>query len=156
MIGYLIMKLKNQLTKQMINLSLQGTTKEQIIEELLDQLVASGKNIDRSAALSDLFERERKMSTGMQFGVAIPHAKTRAVNELVACIGISKEGVEFDSLDGEPARIFIMTLSSVDRTGPHMQFLAEVSMVLKTAEVRKRVIEAETPEELLMIFGVDA
>jgi PTS system nitrogen regulatory IIA component len=99
-------------------------------------------------------ERERKMSTGIQHGVAIPHAKTKAVKNLVACIGLKKEGVDFASLDGEPSRIFIMTLSPVDRVGPHVQFLAEISMVIKTEEAREHLLQAKSAQEVLSVFGL--
>jgi PTS system nitrogen regulatory IIA component len=109
---------------------------------------------DRDAVLSALMDRERKMSTGIQHGVAIPHGKTSAVKNLVACIGIKKDGVDFASLDGEPSRIFIMTLSPLDRVGPHVQFLAEVSMVIKTEEARERLLNAKTAQEVLAVFGL--
>lgn len=148
------MKLKNVLNEDMISIDLKGTEKQEIIEELLDILMRSGKVKDRDEALKALLEREEKMSTGIQYGVAIPHAKVAGVTELAACIGIKPEGVDFASLDGEPSRIFIMTLSSVNRTGPHVQFLAEISNVLKSKAVRQELIEAESKKEVLKIFGV--
>jgi PTS system nitrogen regulatory IIA component len=94
------------------------------------------------------------MSTGIQHGVAIPHVKTKAVKNLVACIGLKPEGVDFNSLDGEPSNIFIMTLSPTDRVGPHVQFLAEISKVITTADSRTKLLKAKTPQEVLSVFGV--
>ncbi len=148
------MKMKRLLREDLVSVDLAGKHKDEVISELLDLLMKSGKVSDRETALQDLLKREKQMSTGMQYGVAIPHAKTKAVKELVACIGIYREGVPFDSLDGEPSRIFIMMLSPVDRTGPHIQFLADVSMVLKSADARKRLAEAESAAEVLRVFGV--
>ncbi|HCG62774.1 MAG TPA: PTS sucrose transporter subunit IIABC [Sphaerochaeta sp.] len=148
------MKIKNILSPAVVTTSLKSTTKEGVISELLDLLVSAKLVTDRDAVLSALMDRERKMSTGIQHGVAIPHGKTSAVKNLVACIGIKKDGVDFASLDGEPSRIFIMTLSPLDRVGPHVQFLAEVSMVIKTEEARERLLNAKTAQEVLAVFGI--
>jgi len=148
------MKLKNILNEQVISTSLKGRTKEEIIKELLEILIATGQVSDANSAFEDLMEREQKMSTGIQHGVAIPHAKTKSVKKLMACIGIKKEGVDFASLDGELSKIFIMTLSPIDRVGPHVQFLAEISMVIKTQKAREAILEAKTTKEVLAVFGL--
>lgn len=148
------MNIKNILNPAVIRTSLQGTTKDEVIRELLDVLVAADLVSDRDEVYGALMERERKMSTGIQHGVAIPHAKTKAVKSLVACVGLKPEGVDFDALDGQPSRIFIMTLSPVDRVGPHVQFLAEVSMVIKTTEARERLLGAKSAKDVLAVFGL--
>jgi PTS system nitrogen regulatory IIA component len=137
------------LTKDTISLHLKGANKQAIIEELLDMLVASGKVENKAAALSAVMEREGKMSTGMKHGIAIPHGKTDAVRDLVACIGISDNPVNFEALDGEPCRIFIMTLSPLEKTGPHLQFLAEISLLFKSQEKRTEMLKAGSPEDIL-------
>ncbi|MDR2597957.1 MAG: PTS sugar transporter subunit IIA [Treponema sp.] len=147
------MNLKTVLTPDTIDLHLKGSSKEEIINELLDILVRTGKIQDRAAALSAVMDREEKMSTGMKHGIAIPHGKCASTQDLVACIGISEKPVDFDSLDHEPCRIFIMTLSPVEKTGPHLQFLAEVSLLFKSSEKRKEILEAKTPEEILKILA---
>jgi len=146
------MNLKNVLGRDTIRLHLTGTTKEEIINELLDILVQSGKIKDREAAFTAIMDRERKMSTGMKHGIAIPHGKSPTVHDLVACIGISDTPVDFDALDHEPCRIFIMTLSPIDKTGPHLQFLAEVSLLFKSSEKRAEILAAKTPEEVLRVL----
>jgi PTS system nitrogen regulatory IIA component len=147
------MNLKTVLTIETINLHLKGTTKEEIINELLDILVAANKIPDRTAAYNAVMDREQKMSTGMKHGIAIPHGKSPTIQDLVACIGISDKPVDFDSLDYEPCRIFIMTLSPVEKTGPHLQFLAEISLLFKSAEKRQEILAAKSPEELLRILS---
>lgn len=146
------MNLKSVLTTDTVNLHLKGKTKDEIIGELLDILVASGKVTDRAEALSCVLDRERKMSTGMKHGIAIPQGKTDSVSDLVACIGISDNPVDFDSLDQEPCRIFIMTLSPVSKTGPHLQFLAEVSLLFKSAEKRQDILSAKSKEDVIKIL----
>jgi PTS system nitrogen regulatory IIA component len=146
------MNLKTVLTVETINLHLKGSTKDQIINELLDILVSAGKIPHRDAALSAVMDREQKMSTGMKHGIAIPHGKSNTIQDLVACVGISTQPVDFDSLDHEPCRIFIMTLSPVEKTGPHLQFLAEISQLFKSSEKRQEILNAQTPEALIKIL----
>jgi PTS system nitrogen regulatory IIA component len=147
------MNLKTVLTQDTISLHLKGTTKEEIINELLDILVKENKVQDRKAALDAIMDREQKMSTGMKHGIAIPHGKSNTLENLVACIGISDTPVDFDALDHEPCRIFIMTLSPVEKTGPHLQFLAEVSLLFKSSEKRNELLNAKSPEEVLKVLS---
>jgi len=147
------MNLKTVLTKDTISLHLKGTTKEEIVNELLDILVAAKKISDRDAAFTAIMDREQKMSTGMKHGIAIPHGKSTTVNDLVACIGVSDTAVDFDSLDHEPCRIFIMTLSPLEKTGPHLQFLAEISLLFKSSEKRNEILNAASPEVVLRILS---
>lgn len=146
------MNLKTVLTTETVNLHLKGTSKEEIIDELLDILVQAGKVKDKAAARACVLDREHKMSTGMKHGIAIPHGKTDSVDDLVACMGISDNPVDFDSLDQEPCRIFIMTLSPVDKTGPHLQFLAEVSLLFKSAEKRQEILKSKDKSEVIRIL----
>jgi PTS system nitrogen regulatory IIA component len=147
------MNLKTVLSADTVNLHLKGSTKNEIINELLDVLVAAKKVTDRKAALNAVMDREQKMSTGMKHGIAIPHGKSATIQDLVACVGIAEKPVEFDSLDHEPCRIFIMTLSPVEKTGPHLQFLAEVSLLFKSAEKRQEILSATTVEAVLKILS---
>lgn len=146
------MNLKKILNTNLVELELRGDSKQEIIENLLDILVKTGKVKDRAMALTALLEREAKMSTGIQQGVAIPHGKTDAVNELLACVGIRKDGVDFEALDGIPSKIFIMTLSPLTRSGPHVQFLADISRVLTSEGMREKLIDADTKDELISLI----
>ena len=147
------MNLKSVLSKDTISLHLKGTTKDEIINELLDILVAAKKIENREVAFKAIMDRENKMSTGMKHGIAIPHGKSSSIRDLVACIGISDNPVDFDSLDHQPCQIFIMTLSPVEKTGPHLQFLAEISLLFKNSEKRKDILAASTPEQVLRILA---
>lgn len=142
------MNLKKVLSIETVWVDLHATTKAGIIEEMVDRLVAAGKLQDRKAVLEAIFERERKMSTGMQNGVAIPHGKTDSVKELVAGVGLQKAGVDFSAMDGKPSTIFILTLSPVTRTGPHIQFVAEISRLLCKNDACKRILQAKTHQEI--------
>ncbi|MCL2763490.1 MAG: PTS sugar transporter subunit IIA [Treponema sp.] len=147
------MNLNTVLTAETINLRLKGSTKDEIINELLDILVAAKKVPDRKAAFTAIMDREQKMSTGMKHGIAIPHGKSNTIQDLVACVGVSEKAVDFDALDHIPCRIFIMTLSPVEKTGPHLQFLAEISLLFKSAEKRQEILNAQTPEAIIKILS---
>ena len=146
------MNLKKILNNNLVELDLKGSSKQEVIENLLDILVKTGKVKDRALALEALLERESKMSTGLQQGVAIPHGKTDAVTELLACVGIIRDGMDFQALDGIPSKIFIMTLSPLTRSGPHVQFLADISRVLTSEGMRGKLINAETKDELISLL----
>lgn len=146
------MDLKHVLGRDSIVLHLKGHTKEEIIDELLATAAKSGKVKDLDGARRAVLEREGRMSTGMKHGIAIPHGKTNAVDDLVACIGVSDHGVDFEALDQEDCRIFILTLSPSDKTGPHLQFLAEVSLLFKSEEKRVAILAAKDPGEVLAIL----
>lgn len=150
------MRIKNVLTTSVIRTELASDTKEEVMYELLDILIEAGKipADRRDQVFEDLMDRENKMSTGIQHGVAIPHAKTKAVSTLVACIGIKREGLDFDSLDGQKSTLFIMTISPIDRVGPHVQFLAEISQIIKNLSSRKALLEAQSAQEVLSVFGL--
>ena len=146
------MNLRKVLSPETVWVDLKADTKQGIIEEMVGRLYAAGKINDRDAVLSAVMERESKMSTGMQNGVAIPHGKTDSVNSLVAAVGLNKSGVDFDSMDDEPATIFIMTISPTTRTGPHIQFLAEVSRLISQATEREKLLSAKTHSEIYDIL----
>lgn len=144
--------LQETLTEDLVTVDLEGTDKNSVIRALLDLICTSGKVKDPAMALDDVLTHETGMSTGMEHGIAIPHAKSDAVDELVACVGITKRKIDFECLDRKPAQIFVMTLSPRDGTGPHVQFLSEISRLLKDGEVRKKLLKAKTKKELLALL----
>lgn len=145
------MNLKKILTKDSILPELKANTKQGVIEEMVTFMAAAGKFTDCAPVVQAVLAREAKMSTGMQNGIAIPHGKTDKVDQLVAALGIHRDGVEFAAMDGSPCRIFIMTLSPENRAGPHIQFLAEISKALSRQELRDGLLCAGSADE---IFGL--
>lgn len=134
-------------------LDLKADSKAAIIVELVDALVATGRIEDRDAVLNAVMEREAKMSTGMQFGVAVPHGKTDTVDDMITAFGLKRDGVDFDALDGKLSTIFVMTVSPVTRSGPHVRYLAEISKFLNSAEMRERLLAAGSIEEILTVLS---
>jgi len=129
-----------------IILNLKGNGKEEIIIELIDLLFARGKLLDRELVLADVLEREKIMSTGMGYGIVIPHAKTDGVKDTVVAVGIKKEGVNIDPSDSQPSRIFILEVSP-RKEGPHLQFLSALGAVLRDESIRQSLINAVSAEE---------
>ena len=149
---YPSLMLKETLTIDLVTTDLPGRSKNEVIHSLMDLVCKTGKVKDRELALKDVLEHEAGMSTGMENGIAIPHAKSDAVDELVACVGITRRKIDFENLDRKPSRIFIMTLSPRHGTGPHVQFLAEISRLLTDAKIRKSILKARNDQELLKIL----
>ncbi len=128
---------------------LQGETKEQIIEELVDALEIGDAITDRDKVLQAVLEREKIMSTGIGDGIAIPHGKSDAATRLVAALGTQKRGVDFEALDGEPAFVFFLLVSPANVSGPHIKALARISRLLKNDDFKKKLIDASTAEEII-------
>ncbi|MCL2601308.1 MAG: cation:proton antiporter [Treponema sp.] len=140
------------ITPDCIRMELSGETKAEVIRELVDVLGDSGKIVNRDEVLADMLEREKIMSTGMQNGIALPHAKTCGTSCLAVAVGIKKAGVDFDCADGEKAQLFIAMASPKKVSGPHVQFLAAISTVLHDADVREAVINAATADEAAQLL----
>ena len=149
-----MINLKELLGRDNILMGLETTTKEGIVAEMIDRLMTSGRIKNRKAALKAILEREKKMSTGMQNGIAIPHGKTDSVPDLVTALGIKPDGMNFESMDGLPSRIFIMTLSPVNRAGPHVQFLSEISRILENPETRAKIVQAQDVDTIMDLLGL--
>ncbi|MGD9487655.1 MAG: PTS sugar transporter subunit IIA [Calditrichaceae bacterium] len=149
------MNLSEYLPANHIKAKLEGETKFQIIEELLDVLVSSKKIVNKEAALQDVLAREGYLSTGLENGLAIPHAKTDGVDKLVVAFGLKKGGVDFESLDGKPANLIFLVLSPRDTSGPHIQALANISRTLKERTIRDAILNAETSEEIGDLFKAE-
>lgn len=149
--------LHSVIAPETVSVSLSSTNKADIIEEMLEMLVQAGKlSFDKKKqVLVDLMERENTMTTGMQDGIAIPHAKTSAADNLISAIGVAKDGVDFDALDGKPSKIFVMTISPKTGSEPYLEYLAEVSKVLMDEQHREKIINCRTNAELYdLIVGL--
>jgi len=143
------MYLSELLNEKAIRLSLNARDKESCIKELV-QLLESAHGVNtKGEILSKVLQRESMMSTGIGNGVAIPHGKTRLLDHLVAACGVSPQGMDFDSMDGEPAYLFILLVSPESLRGPHVKALANVSRLLKEESVRMALRNAPTPEAFL-------
>lgn len=140
------------LNEKCISCELKGKTKDEILEEMLTLLIQSGNVENREMVMAALKDREAAGSTGLEKGIAFPHTKTNGVTETCVAIGIKKDGVDFDSMDGNPSKIFIMLVSPVDGTNPLMRAMAAFSGALMHEEVRTSLLEAKNPAEVVEIL----
>jgi fructose-specific phosphotransferase system IIA component len=131
---------------------LKNTVKKEVIRELVDIMERNGKISNFREVYDEVLEREKSMSTGLGDGVAFPHARTDSVENITAAIGVSRDGIEFEAIDKKPVYIVVLILSPKKDSTPHLQFLSEMSKVLSKANVRQKIIEAQSPEELYGIL----
>lgn len=148
------MKIMDFLSKKAIIADVKSTKKEDVIKELVDALINAGEveKRHRNKLIEALMARESLGSTAIGQGVAIPHAKSNCVDKLIAAFGISKKGVDFDSLDGEPAYIFFLLLASKDSAGPHLKALARISRLLKDKYFRDNLRASTDDKSIIKII----
>jgi len=149
------MKISDFLCEKAVRAELQSTEKKDVIEEMVDLLIEAGA-IDqkmRPKLIEILLAREALGSTAIGQGIAIPHGKCENVNQLTAALGISKAGVNFDSLDGEPAHIFFLLVAPIDSAGPHLKALARISRLLKDKFFRDNLKSAKDAASILQLVA---
>jgi len=148
------MTLGTLLTTEQIIPSMQAVERWSAIVELLDLLVASNKIDveDRASVLAALKQREETMSTGIGFGIAIPHASSDCVKEVVAAFGRSSQGIEFDSLDNAPVKFIVLFVVPKDQFQTHLRTLAAIAKFLNDRKVRDQLGGAANAEEILALF----
>ncbi len=149
------MQIAKFLRKEALTNDLKATTKTEVIQEMVELLVDAG-GIDKkhkNKVVEVLMAREALGSTAIGQGIAIPHGKSDSTDQLIAALAISKKGVNFDSLDGEPAHIFFLLIAPIDSAGPHLKALARVSRLLKDKFFRDSLKNTNTPKEMLELIS---
>ncbi len=137
------MKIVDFVRPELIVAELSARDKNDVIRELADHLADHVPGVDKPTLARVLLERERLASTAIGEGVAIPHGKLDAVGKLVACVGRSSPGVDFDSMDGRPTHIFFVLVAPENSTGVHLKALARISRLFKDPGFRTRLMEAK-------------
>jgi len=99
-----------------------------------------------------VMEREQKMSTSLESGIAVPHGKSVSIDRLLVAVGLKQKGIDFKSADGQPSKIIILILSSASQTGPHVRCLAEIGRLLQSDTNRKKVLAAKDAETVFRIM----
>jgi fructose-specific phosphotransferase system IIA component len=148
------MTLGNLLSADTILPEMQAMERYAAIAELVNLLVARNQiaDADREVVLAALKAREETMSTGIGFGIAIPHASSDRVGKVVAAFGRSLSGIEFESLDNSPVKFVVLFVVPKDQFQTHLRTLAAIAKFLNDREVRDRLGAAKTAEEILGIF----
>lgn len=131
---------------------LESTDKFEAIEELAKVFEHSEFCSDMSSLTGALKEREEIMSTGIGAGIAIPHAKINSVKEMAFAIGISNEGLDFDSMDGLPVNLIILVIAGEKQHKDYLRLLSNIMAILKKESVKERIINTASPQEIIDIF----
>ena len=142
------MQLSKLLTADRIRVPLKAVEKTDVITELIDVLAATGGLADRQAALQAVLKREAERTTGIGYGLAIPHGKSDGCKKLVMAAGKPAQPVDFQSLDQRPVTFVVLLVSPPDQTGPHIQALAKISRLMNIEEFRAAVDNARAADEL--------
>lgn len=131
---------------------IRAETKEGVLRELSEAIAGVTPSLSADGLASILMERERLGSTGIGDGVAIPHGKAAGIDRLVAAFGRSRNGVQFQSLDGKPAHLFFVIVAPEQSAGMHLKALARVSRLLKDERFRRSLLAAGDARDLVDVF----
>jgi mannitol/fructose-specific phosphotransferase system IIA component (Ntr-type) len=146
------MVLEKIITPDRIKLNISDLDKWTVIEDLAD-LIAVSLGSDKEVLLSDTLEREEKGSTGIGEGIAIPHARTAGVTDLVAALGISKRGIDFESADGRPCHLIFLILAPPEESTRYLKALSAVAFIGKDPDLISRLTSAASPDDVIAILS---
>lgn len=136
--------------------TLKSSTKDEALRELVEVLATSPTVTDKEDLMRAVFEREKLMSTGLGIEVALPHVKIASVKDFVIAVGISPEGIDFDSLDEQPVRIIVMIGANDKQAGEFLKVLAQLVLKLKNKEFRKSMLTATSTRRIKELFAAPA
>lgn len=146
------MKLSKFCEEDLMTFDLQGQSKEDVIAELVEMAAQSNLVRDKDELKSAVLEREKLVTTGVGYGVAFPHAKTRALKGIVIVFGRSEVGVDFEAMDKKPVHLFFLIAAPEDAIGAHLNVMARLSYVMKSEKNRERLMRAKTAGEVMLIL----
>jgi nitrogen PTS system EIIA component len=147
-----VLGIADVLRKESVMLNLKTKSKPDVIRELVERVTDQYPNLSRDTLVSVLLERETLCSTAVDEGVAIPHGKISGLSNIIAAFGRSVEGIDFESLDGNPTHLIILLLAPESSSGIHLKLLARISRIFKNPEFRSLLMGAQTEEELYNII----
>jgi len=151
------MRIMDFLSKDAITVDVKAKTKKDVVAEMVDLLLQSGKieQQDKEKVIKALLDREELGSTGIGQGIAIPHTKSEAVKEVVAAFGKSNDGVEFEALDNKPVNLIFLLIAPMEASSLHIKALAKISRLLKHKYFRQSLKKAASVEEVVKIISED-
>ena len=142
------MELSELITLDRVRVPIKATEKQDVITELVDVLAETSGLVNRDAALDAVLKRESERTTGIGYGLAIPHGKSDGCKKLVMAAGKPAQPIDFQSLDNRPVTFVVLLISPPDQTGPHIQALAKISRLMNIEEFRDAVDKATNAEQL--------
>ncbi len=146
------MKLSKFSEENLIVFDLKADSKESVIEELVDLINVSNMVSDRDMLLKDIKDREELVTTGIGYGVAFPHAKTRSVKGIVIAFGRSNEGIDFEAIDHKQVNLFFIIAAPEDAIGAHLNVMSRLSYLMKSEENRQTLMTVTSPGEVLELI----
>ncbi|HEX42672.1 MAG TPA: PTS sugar transporter subunit IIA [Phycisphaerales bacterium] len=149
------MSLIDLVSEKVVKIPLQSNDKPDVLRELVQILKDAGEIDDYDTVLKAVQDREDKLSTGLQAGIAVPHAKTSAVSSLKLALGIAPQGIDFDSMDGLPTKLFFLLIASPDRSGPHVEALAEIAKLARSQAFCNALVNARSAGEVVELIQGD-
>jgi PTS system nitrogen regulatory IIA component len=150
-----VLKITDFLSKKAVMIDLKATDKKGVITELIEVLVKEKLVKDGQKAITSVLDREKIGTTGVGQSIAMPHGRTDVVPQLVGAFGISRKGIDFESLDGEHVHIIFLLLSPTDSGGQHLRALAKISRLFKDKFFRQSLMDCATPDDILKIIGTE-
>jgi fructose-specific phosphotransferase system IIA component len=147
------MKVSELLKTEFVIPQLKGETKEDVINELIDLFKNDPRVEDIEKIRTAVLEREKVMSTGVGKGFAIPHGKSNAVKEIIGAFGKVSEGIDYDSLDGNPVHLIFLLVGKDNLISTHIKLLSRISRLMNKDDFRHRLIEANSAEEIVKLFN---
>lgn len=146
------MKISDILTEDLVVSRLKGSSKQEIIDAMVDLVAKSPKVLDKAKVRTAIFEREKIMSTGVGNGFAIPHGKTDAVSDIVAAFAVTEREIDYDSLDEKPVRLVFLLVGKDNLVGPHIKLLSRISRLMNKEEFRTQLLATNSAKEILELF----
>jgi fructose-specific phosphotransferase system IIA component len=146
------MKLSKFCEEGLVVFNMKATTKDAAIVELVELASTSTMVKDHDRLLQDVKEREELVTTGVGYGVAFPHAKTRSVKGIVIAFGRNDRGIEFDAMDHKPVHLFFLIAAPEDAIGAHLNVMARLSFLMKSVENRQKLMDATSAGDVLALI----
>lgn len=149
------MRIRDILDPKRIVLNLSGANKREVLERLAAPVAETHSHLDNEILVRVLIEREETSTTAIADGIAIPHGKMPIGEEVICAFGRSREGLEFDSVDGNPTHLFFLLVSPESSPSIHLRWLAHLAVLLKNPELRSALLAAETAEDVLDVLAAE-
>lgn len=146
------MATKDMFSRERVNFNLQAKTKDEVLDELIEILYKDGKITSKEELKAAVIKREEEFSTGIGMGIAIPHGKCSAVKEPTITFGLSKSGIDYESMDDKPAHLFFLIAVPEASSDIHLKALSEISRKLMHTDVRERLHKIDNFDDFVKIF----
>ncbi len=146
------MALIDMVTEKIVKIPLESKDKPDVLRELVQILKDADEIGDFDIVLKAIQEREDKGSTGLEKSIAVPHAKTPAVSSLKLALGIAPEGIDFDSLDKQPSKLFFLLVAAPDQSGPHVEALGEIAKLSRSNAFCRALVNADSAAEVVELL----